>query len=324
MKKIAIIPLVFIAILTIGVIWFYTNISPVSTLNTFVNFNVQSGASAAEIGNSLYAQGLVRDPRVFKVYVQFSGISDRIQAGDYRLSPSFNLFQIVDTLSKSPLSIKVTIPEGLRREEIAAKFTKSLDQNASFTAEFLNDSKDLEGYLFPDTYLISNNATPGAIIDKMTANYRLKVDSLTSENNILSDRQKLILASIIEREAGSGDERSVIAGILMNRFNAGIALQVDATVQYAIGTSRCKTGVLNCSWWDNLRTGETDFNSPFNTYLNKGLPPAPIANPGLTALEAAYNPAKTDYLFYIHDSTGQIHYARTLEEQNINIKKYLR
>ncbi len=324
MKKLVYLPLLFIAVAAISLVWFFGNVQSVAKQTQYVNFNVPAGANATQIGNSLYKAGLIKNPTAFKIYVQFSGVSGSIQAGDYRLSPSLNLFQIVSTLSKAPLEVRVTIPEGLRREEVASKFAKSLDANQSFIAEFLDESKGLEGYLFPDTYLISNNATPGAIIAKMKANFNSRTDSLIQSGSDLSKEELIVLASLIERETKLGDERPIVAGILMNRLDNGWPLQIDATVQYAVASSRCKSSFLSCSWWEPLGSSDLAMNSPFNTYKNAGLPPAPIANPGLSSIKAVYNPTQTDYFYYIHDSEGQIHYARTLEEQNSNIDRYLR
>ncbi len=284
MKKLALLPFLLTLALVAGVVWFFMNVQPVSPKVSYVDFPVPVGSSATQIGSNLYKSGLIKNPTAFKIYVQFSGVSGGIQAGNYRLSPSFNLFQIVSQLSKSPLEIKVTIPEGLTGEEIAAKFAKSLDQNQAFIDKFLTDSQKDEGYLFPDTYLVANNATPGAILTKMKANF----DVRTAGMNLTRDQ--VILASIIERETKGIEERPIVAGILTNRLNAGMALQVDI--------------------------------API-TYKEVGLPAAPIANPGLVSLQAAANPIKTDYWYYLHDPTGTIHYAKTLLEQNANIKKYL-
>jgi UPF0755 protein len=324
MKKLLLI--LFLAILAFSALgyWFYTNSLPVSAKNEYTTFNISSGASATQIGSNLFKKGLIKNPIAFKIYIQFTGMSDRMQVGDYRLSPSFSLFQIVNTLSKAPLEIKVTIQEGLRREEIAAKFAKSLDKDSSFTLEFMEASRDYEGYLFPDTYLFPSTATPGAIISKMRQNYNAKVSSLKSESTKLSDYELLILASLIERETKTGAERPIVAGILMNRINENWPLQIDATVQYAVSSAKCKNSPLSCNWWEPIGSADLEFNSPFNTYKNQGLPPSPIANPGLTAIRAAYNPEDSDYFFYIHDPQGKIHYARTLSEQNANIDTYLR
>jgi UPF0755 protein len=284
MKKLALLPFLLTLALVAGIVWFFMNVQPVSSKISYVDFPVPMGSSATQIGSDLYKSGLIKNPTAFKIYVQFSGVSGRIQAGNYRLSPSFNLFQIVSQLSKSPLEIKVTIPEGLTDDEIATKFAKSLDQNQAFIDKFLTESLKDEGYLFPDTYLVANNATPGAIIAKMRTNF----DVRTAGMNLTRDQ--VILASIIERETKGIEERPIVAGILTNRLNAGMALQVDI--------------------------------API-TYKKVGLPADPIANPGLVSLQAAANPIKTDYWYYLHDSTGQIHYAKTLSEQNANIKKYL-
>lgn len=285
MQKLALLPFLFILALAAVVIWVYVNTTPISSQTSYVDFTVPAGTGASQIGLNLKNAGLIKNAQVFRYYVQFSGISSNIQAGDYRLSPNFSLFQIVDILSKSPLEVRVTIPEGFTRAEVAAKFAKSLDQGQSFVDQFLLNSRGDEGYLFPDTYLVANNATPGAVIAKMKLNF----DSRTAGMNFT--KNQVILASIIEKETKSIEERPIVAGILMNRLNAGMALQVDVAPE---------------------------------TYKKTGLPTAPIANPGLISLEAAANPVKTDYWYYLHDATATIHYAKTLDEQNSNIKTYLK
>lgn len=284
MKKLALLFLLFILAIVGAFVWFLKNVDPVSNQIGYIDFSVSSGSNATQIGSNLYKAGLIKNPLAFKIYVQFSGVSGGIQAGEYRLSPSFNLFQIVSQLSKSPLEVKVTIPEGFDRKEIAAKFAKSLDRDQAFIDKFLVDSLKDEGYLFPDTYLVGNNATPGAIIAKMKANF----DFRTADMSLTRDQ--VILASIIEKETKSVEERPIVAGILTNRLKVGMALQVDVAP---------------------------------DTYKERGLPIGPIANPGLISLKAAVSPAKTDFWYYLHDPTGLIHYAKTLDEQNVNIKKYL-
>jgi len=275
----------FIILIVVVLAWFLMDVRPVASQVNYVNFSVAPGSSATQIGLNLQKSGLIKNATVFKVYVQFSGVSDSIQAGEYRLSPSFNLFQIVDQLAQNPLEVKVTIPEGFDRSEIAARFAKSLDQNQTFINKFMSDSEGDEGYLFPDTYSVSNNATPGAIITKMKANFSVRTAGMKLTHD------QVILASIIEKETKSVEERPIVAGILMNRLNSGMALQVDVAP---------------------------------NTYKERGLPASPIANPGLVSLKAAVNPAKTDYWYYLHDSSGQIHYAKTLDGQNANIDTFLK
>lgn len=285
MKKLALIPLTISIVLAISILWFFYNIQPVASVVNLIDFNIPKGVNASGIGERLFEKGLIKNPLVFRVYVQFSGISSNIQAGDYRLSPSFNLFQTIDVLSKNPIAIKVTIPEGYTNAEIAAKFAKSLDKDKTFINDFLSISKKDEGYLFPDTYLITNNATPGAIVAKMKAEFVSKTADLKPIPS------QVIMASIIERETKGVEERPIVAGILMNRLEAGMPLQVDVAPE---------------------------------TYKTPGLPSSPIANPGLISISAAVHPIATDYWYYLHDSTGVIHYAKTLDEQNINIAKYLK
>jgi len=131
------------------------------------------------------------------------------------------------------------------------------------------------------------------------------------------------IASLVERETRSEAERPVVAGILLKRLKAGWPLQVDAAVQYAVAGVNCSRFDPACQWWPSLTKEDLMINSPFNTYKFKGLPPAPIANPGLSSLEAAFSPEESDYWFYLHDGQGQIHYAKTLAEHQENIQKYL-
>lgn len=305
------------------IVWFYINAQPPVSINKdFKNFLIVKGSSAGQIGTNLQKSGFIKSALAFKIYTQFSGVSGRIIAGEFRLSPSFNLFQVVGQLLRGPTEIWVTIPEGLRREEIAAKFASGLDRDPTFIAEFLDASKNDEGTLFPDTYLFPKDASPSSVVNKMTRTFGAKTNSLGVSSG-LNYQQRIILASILERETKTDEERPVVAGILINRLNAGMPLQVDATVQYAVATSRCKMTVTSCAWWEPVIKPDLEINSRYNTYKFAGLPPTPIANPGLSSINAAFDPTDSNYLYYIHDADGQIHYAKTLEEQNANVRKYL-
>jgi UPF0755 protein len=314
MKKLIFVPMVFALMILTGAIWFYVNTRPVSNSERFVDFIVAKGSSASEIGKNLESAGLIRNELAFRIYFKLYGHADKIQSGQFRLSASYSLLQIIKALLGGPEEVRVTIPEGLRREEIAQRFAASLGKGNAFVSELLQDSKGMEGYLFPDTYLIPADASPSAIIRKMNETFRSKTAGLSSSVGLSFD-QSVVLASIVERETRTNAERPIVAGILVKRLNAGMALQVDATIQYAIGNSK--------DWWPIVTPIDLQVNSPFNTYVNKGLPPTPICNPGLSSLKAAFNPIHTDYWYYIHDPSGQIHYATTLAEQTANIKKYL-
>ena len=315
MKKILFLPLLIALVLAVAAVWFYLNVQPVSTTQNFSYFVISKGSSATQIGTKLESAKLIKSALAFKIYLQFTGQTGKLLPGEFRLTPSFSLFQTIDTLFKGPVELWVTIPEGLRREEIAARFATGLDKDSTFVGDFLLASRGKEGYLFPDTYLFPLDASASAIVKKMNDTFTSKAQELTPTGSDLSFSESVILASILERETKTDAERPIVAGIIINRLNLRMPLQVDASVQYAIGTSK--------DWWPILSLADLKINSPYNTYKFTGLPPTPIANPGLSSLKAAFNPAVTDYLYYIHDSTGQIHYAKTLVEHNANVAKYI-
>ncbi len=316
MVKKTLLLLLVLSLLFVGSIsWFYQNIKPVSNNKNFSNFIISKGQSAGSVANKLQSSGFIRNALVFRIYIRLTGQSNKIQTGEFRLSPSFSLFQVIDTLSKGPIEIWVTIPEGLRREEIANKFATNLDKDQAFVDEFLLASKSQEGYLFPDTYLFPKDSSASAIVKKLTTTFDIKIASISPIGTTLSPKELLILASILERETKTDEERPIVAGILMNRLNIGMPLQVDATVQYAVGTAK--------NWWPILSRDDLGINSKYNTYKFPGLPPTPIANPGISSIMAVYHPTANDYWYYIHDTSGQIHYAKTLDEHNANIRKYL-
>jgi len=295
--------------------WFYSMIQPASGGKDFSFFVINKGASVSQVGNKLESSGFIKSALAFKIYIQATSQTNRIIPGEFRLSPSFNLFQTAATLFKGPVELWVTVPEGLRREEIALKFTSGLDKNQAFTNEFLEASKGKEGYLFPDTYLFPMDASASSIVKKMTNTFSEKTASFVPAGSDLSFAETVVLASILERETKTDTERPVVAGIMLNRLDIGMPLQVDASVQYAVGTPK--------NWWPILTLEDLKTASAFNTYKNAGVPPSPISNPGISSLKAMFNPEKSEYLYYIHDPTGQIHYAKTLSEHNANIAKYL-
>ncbi len=315
MKKLLFLPLLVALLLAAGAVWFYINVQPVSDNKVFSNFVIAKGLSASQVGTKLESAGLIKSALAFKIYIQFTGQSGKLQSGQFKLSPSFTLFQNINALFNGPAEIWVTIPEGLRREEVAAKFATTLGRDSTFVNDFLLASKGQEGYLFPDTYLFPLDISASAVVTKMADTFTARTLGLAPQGTNLTFAETVTLASLIERETKSDAERPIVAGIILNRIKIGMALQVDASVQYAVGTSK--------DWWPILGLTDLKINSPYNTYKFTGLPPNPIANPGLSSLKAAFNPAVTDYLYYIHDPTGQIHYAKTLAEHNANIAKYL-
>ncbi len=317
-----------------GFLWFQSQMKPVSSDATVSDFVITKGKTAEQVGQELYEKGFIRSPLAFKMYVQFTNKTQKIQAGQFRLSHSASLTQIIDALSKGPVELWVTIPEGLRREEVSEKVIAALQmegyQAQIFRDEFASQTEDLEGYLFPDTYLFAREATAVKVVAAMKGTFDKR---MTPEmKKYAMDRgytlnQIVTLASILERETKNKDpeERPTVSGIFYNRMKAGMPLQADATIQYAKASAQCLTPntFATCTWWPTVYRDDYTFKSPYNTYANTGIPPAPIANPGLSALKAALYPKQNDYLYYIHDKTGQVYYARTLFEHNQNVQTYL-
>lgn len=296
-----------------GFFWWVNGSSAVDPKNTSEKFFViDKGESARQIGTDLKNAGLIKDATIFYLQIKLSGKDKNIQSGDFRLSPSQTLPSIINSLVRGPIDVWVTIVEGKRAAEINETLQSKIP---SYDSSWKQQLIDNEGYLFPDTYLIPKDASIAFIIKVMRDNFDKKYqEALSSSTLTMSQTKVVILASLVQREGRSDTDMKYIASVLENRLNIGMALQVDASVQYIIGNS------LN--YWPQPKASDLKINSPYNTYLNPGLPPTPISNPGLSALEAVLAPAKTDYLYYFTDRKGITHFARTLDEQNANIAKF--
>ena len=325
-----IIPILLIISLTIGgFFWWRQNGKPVSTDDTLQSFLIPKGYSASQIGNKLANQELVKNSLAFKFYVQVTAQSKKIQAGEYLLAPNFSLFKIVDQLTSGPVEQWVTIPEGLRQEEVVEKYIAVLKNDKVeaevFRQDFLAITAGKEGFLFPDTYLFPKTISASIVANKMLSTFDSKISAQMKADIDASQyslEETITLASIIERETREDGERSVVAGILLNRLEIGMGLQTDATVQYALASSECRAGTA-CNWWPILTRDDMSINSSYNTYKYAGIPPAPIANPSLSSISAVIYPTDSSYLYYLHDGDGIIHYAETLDGHNANIGKYL-
>lgn len=280
-------------------------------------FIINSGESIRSIATRLKNEGLIRDQIGFFLRVKFSKLDGKLQAGDFRLSPAMDTPTIISELTHGTLDTWVTTLEGWRDEEIALTLAKELQIPES---EFLKYSQ--EGYMFPDTYLLPKDASAAAIAQIFSKNFETRVDNQIRQGftaQKLTLEQGVILASIVEREGRTAQDRPVIAGILLKRLRNGWPLQVDATIQYALGYQSDEK-----SWWKKaLSDADKKINSPFNTYLNAGLPPTPIANPGVAALRAVAFPQDTPNWYYLHDTEGMAHYSKTLEEHEANVARYL-
>lgn len=314
MKK-SIVLLVVIILLFLGAsIWWNRGTSPVNSKDTtHTSFIIPKGAALRTISNNLQEQGFIKDPVVFFLLIKKEGIDKDIQAGNFLLSPSMTAQEIAKLLTTGAMEdVWITIPEGKRAEEIGEILRDGLPSYDSSWDEVLIEN---EGYLFPDTYLIPKDATIEQVIQVMRNNFDTKYELLDTSNTSYSQEEIVTLASLVEREAKHDEDRPLVASVIENRLNIGMALQIDATIQYAKGVPG--------NWWAPVTLAEyQSVRSPYNTYLQPGLPPGPIANPGIEALSAAANPADTNYTYYIADQNGINRYASTLEGHNANIQKY--
>lgn len=315
--KAKIILVALVIILGGGYLFFREGTLPVNkTDKTPKIFVIRPGDGLNAIANNLKEQNLIRNRVVFFLVVNQLGLDKKIQAGDFRLAQSMDVYEIAKNLTHGTLDVWVTLPEGLRKEEIAERLAKNLSIPE---VEFVKDAP--EGYLFPDTYLFPKDSNAQTAISLLTNTFDTKFAPLETQRRKvgLTKDQVVTLASLVEREANDDSERQGIASVLLRRFREGIPLQIDATVQYAMGyNSQSKT------WWPVPLSEDLKIRSPYNTYLNTGLPPGPISNPGFASLEAVVNANEnTPYLFYIHDKNGKVHYARNSEEHERNVQKYL-
>ncbi len=309
---------------------------PVSSDRTSFRVLVTGGASAKEIARLLSDRGLIRSPSVFVFTCRMSGFSGKLKPGVYEFSRSMSVPAIVRTLVRGEsLESWITIPEGYTARQIAdvlqqrqlvdpeAFLRIALTQGYEFPGYPFIYGDNLEGYLFPDTYLIARDARAQGIIEKMLEAFDRKVVGPCREGieraielrfglgagEFAKGLHKiLIVASLVEREAKIAKDRSLIAAVIYNRLRKGMRLEVDATVSYIPGDSRGNKSEI---WYEDLRS-----DSPYNTYRHAGLPPGPICNPGLAAIRAALEPASVDYLYYVAKPDGSHVFSRTLEEHD--------
>lgn len=317
MKKLLILIIIVAILIAVGFFWWQSSLLPVNASDRSEKiFVVNQGENIRTIASQLKRENLIRDPIAFFIFVKQQGLEGKMQAGDFRLSPSQSMPQVAENLTHGVLDIWITIPEGKRAEEVAEILKTKLP---SYDSSWIAQLKSQEGYLFPDTYLVPRSATSSFILEMMKKNFDMHFANAQQDTKAnLTQEQIVTLGSLIEREAKFPEDRPVVASVVANRLAINMALQLDASVQYALGYQPNEK-----TWWKkNLSADDLKITSPYNDYINTGLPPAPICNPGESSLAAAMHPADTSYLYYISDSAGHLHFAKTLDEHNANIKKY--
>ncbi|MDP3052493.1 MAG: endolytic transglycosylase MltG [bacterium] len=305
-----------ILVLAVSVIIFLNQFSAPQRKAAEERIVVNLATTEAELIPKLKQQGYIRSEWAFNFALKIKNWRGKIKSGGYTVSKSMSVWQLADILVNHPYQKWAVIPEGLRKEEIAYIIQNKIGWPDSEKEKFIKNSK--EGYLFPDTYLFDLAYKSDDAIKKMENNFNEKTADSIKEAKVKNIRNDtlIVLASLIQREAANEKEMPLIASVIWNRWTKSIPFQIDATVQYALGEPG--------NWWKKVKLEDYKINSPYNTYIHQGRPPAPISNPGLAAINAVINPEKTDYLYYLHDSAGQIHLAKTYEEHLKNIEKYLK
>jgi UPF0755 protein len=273
------------------------------------------GTTDQQFIQALKAQGYIKNVYAFNFVLWYKHETGNIKPGAYLISKNMNAWQFANQVVNHPYQKWVVIPEGLRDEEIAEIVEQTLNWNDTQKNNFLSSST--EGHMFPDSYLLNVTDTGADVAKAMEDQFNEQTATLFSEarkNNIRNDTL-ITLASLVQREAANNQDMPLIAEVIWNRLLANMPLQIDSSIQYALG----KSG----DWWGSVTPSDYTINSPYNTYTHTGKPPAPICDPGIAAINAIINPAVGNYLYYLHDSSGQIHLANTYAEHQANIKKYL-
>jgi len=298
---------------------------------------IADGDAAKKIAEELQEAGVIQSARLFRVLVAFMGIENELQAGSYEFDKGMTTLAVINRIHTGVTApLMVTIPEGLRVEEIAdlleekgvaskGDFLSAVkeDYGRSFLPEGASERK-LQGYLFPATYGFSRSTTGRQAVEQMLDAFEKQVLPDVQpelETAGLTLDQVITLASIVEREAVKPEERPLIASVYLNRMKVGIALQADPTVQFALANDPQSVAAYGY-WKKELSRADLEIDSPYNTYKNAGLPPGPIACPGLDSIRAVLRPARTNYLFFVAKDDGSHVFAETLEEHLRNVQLY--
>lgn len=290
--------------------------------------DIPSGTGVPEIRRRLVAAGVVRDEVLLRAALWWTGESRNLRAGEYRFDQPMTPIEVVQKLARGDVYARsLTFPEGLTIQEMARlyemrEFGRASEfieaaRNTALIADLDPDARDLEGYLFPDTYALPRG-TPASrlvavMVDRFKATYTEEARAAAEEQD-LTTRQVVTLASLVEKETGQPEERPVIAAVYRNRLRIRMPMQADPTVVYAM----MRAGTYN----GNIRRDDLSMDSPYNTYRHPGLPPGPIAAPGKASLDAALRPADVPYLYFVSRNDGSHVFARTLAEHNRNVREF--
>ncbi|WP_232381062.1 endolytic transglycosylase MltG [Paenibacillus tianjinensis] len=323
-----------------GGAWYIWNgMQPVEPAGPAVTFTIEKGMGSSEIADLLEENGIIRNGLLFKGYLKWVKEGSSFKAGTYTASPGDSYDQLIARLNAGDVvkeeTVVFTIPEGFTAAQVADKLAEAWNQKAEVFLKVIDSGAGLaaadrlgipvnaelrhrlEGYLFPETYELVKDSTPQEIVEAMLEQLEKKLDSIPDWKTKLDKRglslhELLTVASLVEREVVVDEERPLVAGVIYNRLNKGQKLEIDATVQYLLDKQK-----------ERLLNKDLKVDSPYNTYKNTGLPPGPIASPGLASIQAALEPKASEYYFYVTKKDGsQGHlFGKTYKEHLANIQK---
>ncbi|OFW55662.1 MAG: hypothetical protein A2W01_02240 [Candidatus Solincola sediminis] len=275
-----------------------------------VHVFIKEGATTSEIAKMLHDDGVITSTRIFRFLTWLKGNGSDFKAGDYVFDKGIHYAEAFSILEAGPnYQARFTVPEGLTVEQTASRVAQATTitpddfieaaLSGDYSIEYMSSANrdNLEGFLFPKTYTVANDVSAGQVIEMLLNQFKAETSDLDwskAEAMGLTPYRAVIVASLIEREAAIDEERPLVAAVIFNRLKKDMLLQIDATVQYALP-----------EWKDVLTYDDLKIESPYNTYLHKGLPPAPICSPGLASIDAALNPANVDYLYYLAVGNGR-------------------
>ena len=312
----------------IGSIFIFSGNSAENVPKERVKIKIISGMDTSIIASKLKSTGVIDSPLKFRILAKINGYEDKLKVGNYTLETNMSYDDLfTKLLAGERETVNITIPEGFTVKEIAERLDY---MNLVDKSEFLRKAKSFvpydyvekndeafyycEGFLFPDTYNVESDVTTDEILNMMAENFEYRLthsmrDRAYEEN--LSIYNLITLASLVEKEVRYAEDRPIVAQVFLKRLSLGMPLQTDASLQYLMDVPK-----------EDVTIADTQINSPYNTYLNVGLPPGPIANPGIAAIEAVLYPADTDYLYFVADRSGHNHYSYTYDEHLNLVNQY--
>jgi len=297
---------------------------------TLAEVDIPQGQSVQAIADKLAEAGVIKAPSLFKAVARLKGVAGKLKAGPYEFPAGTTMLAAMDKLERGDVrQWPFTIIEGWTAKEIAAALAGQpflsdedvpaeflrLVSDSGFMAEVgVSGAPSLEGYLFPDTYFLTRPTTAASLIKRLVARFRDVWNSMgarSGDAKKLSDGELLALASVVEKETGDGGERPLVASVFFNRLRTGMPLQSDPTIIYGLK-----------DYDGNIRRSDISNPHPYNTYVHAGLPPGPICNPGRASISAVFNPAQSDYLYFVSRKDGTHEFSRTLSEHNRAVGRY--